>query len=423
MRVLLILLFPLIASAEGSGKISLEGAGFAHELPEPVPRGEGRVDIQYDRDFRLGESWTFRFHPVARAVSSPGAWEKPAIVDPREVAVEWMPGSFFLRAGAFTPKWEGTDGVNPMDIASMKDWSDPLRTQTLASGGLQAGFSGESFDFEMFWVPWQTAPMIPWEKSAWWPRDLNLPVRSEDVQLRLVERVDYEILERQRLNDPLRNNGGLRLQLRGESMDFALAAFEGAADWPMLTPIVNVIPIYENGQEIFELRSPVTLQPIDFRRRTGAGYLSWAWGTTIVRASMRHDQPLGEDRRLPGWSSQGVLGVENNFAVGANNVTVVLQGTWGRRADGGGVLSVSDLFDRAVLWGLRWPVGESWNFMLSGFVSTRDQSRFSQLEISRRWNDHWSTDFFVQELGGPEGSLPAVLADRDRAGLRMTRAF
>lgn len=412
------------ALAEGSGKIIFEGNGFTSRLPDPVPATEERVDFLYDRDVRVSRSWTFRFHPSLRATSAPEAWGSTAIVDPRELNFEHERNGRFWKVGFFTPKWEGTDGVNPMDIATMKDWSDPLRAQTLASAGLQFSRSGESVDFEMFWVPRQTRPILFGKNSAWLPRRLSLPLSTDEVELRLPDRVDYLFDDREDLDHALTHNGGFRFQVRGESVDFALAGFEGASDLPMLRPILDATAIdVTEGHQILLLNSPIHLQPMDYRRRTGAVYCSWTLGTTIFRASVRHDQSLGDDVGLPGWSEQGIAGFEQSFAVGENTVTVLLQGAFGRRAESVSVLSFSELFDRAVLWGLRWPVGENWNVLLSGFTSQHDSSSFAQIEVAHRWSDEWSSEFFSQNLSGPSTSLTGLLADRDRLGFRILRSF
>lgn len=420
--ILMLVFVPLFAVAEGSGKFILEGDTFINKMPEPVAQSEGRVDLQYDRDFRLSKTWTFKFHPAIRATSAPESWSSQAVFDPREMNFERERGGRSLRLGFFTPKWEGTDGVNPMDIASVKDWSDPLRAQTLASAGVQWAMSGEHTDFEVFYVPKQTKSLLFGKNSPWLPRSLNLPLTTDEAEVRLPSKMDYIFDDREEYDRALLHNYGLRLQMHGDWGDFAIAGFEGAADWPMLRPVIDVLPISVHP-DVYEVISPLHLMPIDYRRRTGAAYLSWTWGTTLFRTSIRHDQPMGDETDLPGWSEQGIFGLEQSFAVGENAVTLSLQGAWGRRAESLSVLSMSDLFDRAILWGLRWPIGESWSFLLSGFSSQRDSSAFSQIEITHRWSDEWTSEFFFQELSGPPTSLPGLLGDRDRAGLKLVRAF
>lgn len=433
MRVVLPILSACLAwpaLAEWGGRIQLQGDGFFKTPPSPVAAGQGQVEAEIDGGFRASKTFSLKFHPVVRATTAHEAWEKDVIFDPKEVYLEAAGKGSFLRLGFFTPKWEGTDGLNPMDIASVRDWSDPLGARTLATGGVQVGMSWSAAEFEAFYSPQQTRSLLLGERSPWLPRRLALPVHDPNLELRLPDNVEYRFLPREETGRALSDNAGLRVQAHGEWGDFALAGFEGAADWPLLQPIVNVAPIAVSPREIYLLQSPVELIAIDYRRRSIAGLLQVPVGEWIFRFSGRHDQPIGEDFmvagrlfRLPGWTQQFVAGFERSFEIGGDSVTFLLQGAWGERADDQGLLSISDVFDRAVLYGVRWPVGEEWVILLSGLQKPKDGSHFEQLEISRRWSGHFSTDLFAQSLGGPETTLPGLLSDRDRAGVRLTASF
>lgn len=397
-----------------------EGMGFIAKPSTPVAPTEGRFEGEYNRRDELHPGINFKFHPAWRMTSARNSTSNDVLIDPREIYLEAAGDHYFLRGGFFTPSWEGTDGLNPMDIASVRDWSDPLRSNTLGSAGVQFGFSTASSEFEIFWVPRQTLSRLPGESSAWWPRRLRFPLRNEGLELQLPDQVDYQIYPREELNYALSNNAGLRWQLHGDAGDLAVGAFEGAAEAPLFSPLLYATAI---STKSFLLIPPIQITPVDYRRRTMSGLISFPWDGWIFRAAIRHDQPVGTDYRLPGWSEQAIAGFEKSFDHSGNTVTLIFQGSWGRRADDASLLSVNDLFDRAILAGVRWPLGEFWTVMISGFRTPRDGAYFFQSEISRRFSDSLRGDLFSQVLNGPPESLLGILGDRDRAGARLTYAF
>lgn len=423
---LLISVFVFASAArggEGSGRISIEGLQSISEQPAPVSSTEGRGEIEYNRKFSISEKFSLRLHPYVYGNTVHQSWERPVTADPRELFVEFRHESFYARAGYDTLRFEGTDGVNPMDIASMKDLGDPLASPTRASAGVHAGFSGESFDFEAMFIPRQTESSLAGETSPWWPRRLTLPLRTETTELLLPERVEYKILSRREENDALSNNVAARLQFRSSYADLAIAGFEGASEIPALHPILTATPISIGAKSVFLLQSPVQIIPIDFRRRTVAGLVSVPISTWIFRIAARYDQPLGDSSNVPSWSEQTVAGVEKSLEIGSNTVIAIVQGSWTRRPEGSSLLSLQDIFDGALLLGLRYPMGESWSLLASGFSNTKDGSWIAQATLSRRWESGWSVDAGWMGLEGPAGSLLGSFSENDRASLKVTRSF
>jgi hypothetical protein len=235
--------------------------------------------------------------------------------------------------------------------------------------------------------------------------------------------VGYEIDERQTLDNGLDHNYGVRVQLRGSAADLAVAFFEGAAEAPILRPVIDAVPIELSPRMIFLMLSPVHITPIDYRRRTVSGFVTKTWDQWIFRAASRYEQPLGSDPRIPSWSQQTVAGVERGLDVAGDTVTLVVQGSWVHRPEDTNLISLQDIFDKALLLGTRWPLGEKWLAFFSGLHSFRDDSTLMQFELTRRWNDRMSSKLSVQTLDGPPESLLGNFADNDRAGLDFTYSF
>jgi hypothetical protein len=406
----------------GSGRVSVEQIQFESRQPSPVENSEARAEIEYNRRWSFGDAISFRFHPFFYGNTSDESWERSATADPRELFVEYSLETIYVRAGYETLKFEGTDGLNPMDIASVKDLGDPLASQTRASGGVHAGYSGENLDFEVMYIPRQTESSLPGEKSPWWPRRISLPLRTEDVEARLPDRVEYSVLPRREENDAMSNNVAARLQYRSRFGDLAIAGFEGASETPALHPILNSTLISANPLVIL-LLSPVRIVPIDYRRRTGAALYSIPFGSWIFRIASRHDQPLGESTNVPSWSGHTVAGLEKTWEIGSNSVTTILQGSWLHKPTGSGLASLQDVFDQAVLVGLRYPIGESFTLMGSGFSNTKDGAWMAQGSLARRWENGWTVEGSYLGLEGPSGTLLESFSQNDRVSLKVTRSF
>jgi len=411
------------ADDSGTARISVRETSFLAAPPWPVEQNEVSFTTDYDRRFDVRSGVSFQFHPYLYGTTVQDRRQQSVVLDPRSFYLDLDPKFAWIRAGFMTMKWEGTDGLNPMDIASIKDWSDPLNTETRASGAIAIGKSGDKFDFEAEYIPYQTLWLLPGVKSPWLPRRFNFPIRSNQFELRIPDRVEYVFNDPVELNDARRNNTAARLQLRPEFADLTVAYYEGLADSPALEPVLDVTAPTGYPANTFLLMSPVHIIPVAYRVRTVAGYLSHPFGQWIFRATSRYDQPLGTDSRIPEWSQYSVLGLERSFDVGTNTWTGVLQGAWVRAPESTSLISVRDVFNQTVLFGLRAPMGEKWTAMLSGFKGTHDSSYFARVEAGYRYNDHWRIDGALELLDGPAESLLGVFGANDRASLTLSGVY
>jgi hypothetical protein len=412
-----------VRADDGTARITVRGTNFLETPPSPVEQNEVSFTTEYDRRFELNRKVSFQFHPYLYGTTLQDRRQQSLVLDPRAFYLAVEPKFAWLRVGYMTMKWEGTDGLNPMDIASMKDWSDPLSTETRASGAVAIGKSGDKYDFEAAYIPYQTLWLLPGVKSPWLPRRFSFPLRTDQLEVRLPDRVEYRFTEPIEFNDARRNNVASRLQLRTEVADVSLGYYEGLADSPALYPVLDVTVIKAPPQPIYQLLSPANLTPVAYRVRTASGYLSHAFGQWIFRASSRYDQPLGTDTKIPGWSQYSVFGFERSFDLGPNTWTAILQGAWVRAPESASLLSVKDVFNETVLFGLRAPIGDDWTTMISGFKATKDSSYYGKFEAGRRMNEHWRVDGSLELLDGPATTLLGVFGANDRAMLSMSGVY
>lgn len=416
------------ARADGSGQIGFQHLQFVSPTEPPAEQNEERLKFNYDNRlqirktrFRDGSSsqWSLRTNLFFQASSLEEANEEQFFFDPTNIYLEYSKKNYYVQAGYFTLKWEGTDGMNPMDIASMKNWSDPLDSKTRASAGIHVGDSSKIIDWELVYIPKQTSSQLPGNTSAWWPRSSNLPLRTDNIELRLPDEVTYNVTPADELNKARAHNVALRIQKHADIADVAIAHYEGAAQTPLVTPTLNVTPIQVSPKEIYLLQSPIQLVPTDYRVRSTAGFISKAWDAWIFRASSRYDQPLGKAKSLTTWSQQTVAGFERSF----DTIILVVQGLWFHSPTGGSLVSVQDVFDQSVLLGVRWQLSDTWTLLASGIQATQDSSSFYSLDISKSFESGWGLKASYQTLYGPKNSLLGVLDKNDRASFELTRAF
>ena len=422
------LLTPSLGLAEGgTTRFSLSELHFVHDLPPPVQEDELAFTLEHERRFELIEKEDtrlgFEFHPYLYGTSVEGNRQRQVLLDPRSAYLELSFSQNWFRAGFMTFKWEGTDGLNPMEIATMKDWSDPLNSQTRASGAVAYGRSGENYDLEVAYIPWQTRSLLPGEKSAWLPRQATFPLRTDEFELLLPQEVNYRYGEHQSLNDPRKHNATGRFQLRTSFGDMAVGYYEGLADTPAVVPTLNVVPVQVNPKQIFSLLNPVEVLPYDYRVRTVSGLYSKPLGPWILRLAARYDSPIGDDENIPSWSQNTVAGFERSFDLGPNTITAILQAAWVRVPESTSLLSVRDVFNRTILLGLRYPVGENWVFVYSAMASTRDASYFTRLDGSYRLNDNWKLNGTLEAIDGPSESLLGVFGRNDRATIGISAVY
>jgi hypothetical protein len=425
-RVLFFAAFAFLSTAhadDGTARVTVRESSFLASQPYPVEQHEVNFTADYDRRLDVREGIGFQFHPYLYGTSVQDRRQQSVVLDPRAFYVEFDPKFAWLRMGYMTMKWEGTDGLNPMDVASMKDWSDPLLTETRASGAVAIGRSGDKYDLELAYIPYQTLWLLPGTKSPWLPRRLLFPIRTDEFELRLPDRVEYVFENPVELNDARLNNVASRVQLRSSIADVSVGYYEGLADSPALEPVLDVTQLKAPPHAVYQLLSPVHITPVAYKVRTVSGLLSRPFGQWIFRASSRYDQPLGSDKRLPDWSQESVIGFERSFDIGTNTWTAVLQGAWTRAPESASLISVRDIFNQTVLFGLRAPIGEKWTTMLSGFKTTRDSSYYAKAEAGYRFSDHWRVDGSLELLDGPAETLLGVFGGNDRVMLSMSGIY
>ncbi len=411
------------ALADLSGRLKLEESAFLKSQSAPVNQNETSLLLELESKNKLSEHWRFRFEPHLRLSSSEKIIADPIDGDFRDTQFEAKWGTAHLQLGSFIKVWEGTDGLNPMDIASMKNLRDPFSGENLGSLGVAASGGEKLITWDLIYIPQQTRSRLPGERSGWWPRKSSLPLQQDNQILLVPDQPAYEFLPRDERNHALQNNFGARLQLHGQSWDFSLAGFEGAAQTPLISPAISGVLISTSPQFIVQMTNPILIQAIDYRRRSSAAAFVYTGESWIFRTAGRHEESLGSDPILPSQYDQYVTGFEKTISLFKQNVIFVLQYAFGKKPQSSGVLSAQNLFERAYLFGIRWPFNEQLLFSASGFYDTVKNSSYQRYALQRKISDAFSAELAAEQFTGPTDSLLGIWSNQNRASLGISFLF
>jgi hypothetical protein len=418
--------YSAICSAEFSGRLRGEEQGFFATQGAGTPQDESSLQIELEEHQVFWETWKFKFEPRVRLSSEPRMVDVPVDGDFRDTLIEKKIGSTHIQAGSFIKTWEGTDGLNPMDIATMRNYREPLNAENIGSVGLAASGSFiEDLSWEVLYVPWQTPTRLPGDNSPWWPHHTHLPLEVNNTQLLLPDNgPQYEILHHDVLNRALNDNYGGRLQFHQGAWDVSAAYFEGAAQIPIFQPLVNGNLVESSPRVVVKMANPVGIQPIEYRRRTYAASIVSTQQSWIFRWAGRYDQPIGNDSSLPGWSDQMVGGVEKTFAIHAQTVILLAEFTYEDQiAVTQNILASPDPFRRAILLGMRVPYSDELLFYLSGLMDVQNGSSLARFNVQRKFGDHWIVDGTAEWIHGSADTLLGLWQDQSRAIVGGTYQF
>lgn len=429
--------------AETSGRLRLQETSFFKKQKPPVRSSQESVTLEIEGKWSLSKSMRLRLEPKARYNSDPNIVDAPLDGDLHDTGVETKLGSVRLHVGSFVRVWEGTDGLNPMDVASMKNSRDPLGGESLSSVGLALSGGQNFFTWDVLYIPRQTRTRLPGPTSPWFPRSNNLPLQRDDRSLLIPDEPEYQLLSRQEIAKALDQNGGVRLQLHGESWDFSLGGFQGASQTPLLLPEVNadLVDVKPDGSLILRAKNPIGIRPVDYPRRSVSGALVYTRESWILRLAARHDQPFGGDQSpaswvaanlqasfttqslLPTWSSLGILGLEKTVGIGTQNVVFILQGSYGVSPESGGVISAQDLLRRALMAGFRWPLSDETTVSFMGFYENKWKSSYSRLLFQKKITDPALIEASIDLFRGPPQSILGIWSDQSSGSLAFIYQF
>lgn len=377
-----------------------------------------QVTLKDDLDFSKNFSFQYSFFLKADGLNK-SSTEK-YLAEPQEFNFKLKSKYQTVRLGYSTVSWEGTDFINPMDIVNAKNQQDPLNPLTRGSAGVFYTLNTSHFSWDLIYIPKQTQTLLPGENSAWWPREFTLPTNTQDTTLLVPETLIYKVNDDEVLEKALDHNFAMRLKQQFDTWDISLGVYQGSSTTPALSPQISLTPIEIYPNQIYQINSPVVIQPIYYRSRVIAGSFSKIFESFIVRLSGQHAQPLTLDARVPGWSDLGVVAIEKNVQIFESDVTFLLQFVNSRRKDDGNLSLLSSLTEKSLMFGWRWPVTDELTWNAAFFQEQKKFSSFIHSDLTWSISDSWKQTFSVDVLSGSPESTLGTYDKNDRVGTTLS---
>lgn len=385
-----------------------------------LSRSLNSVTLSIENKSKLSENWRLRFEPWARAQTPNDISEKNPELNFRESLIEYKFDQTRVQLGSLIKAWEGTDGVNPMDIATQKNFSSPLRSSNLGSVGIWLQQSWDFGSLEVLFLPAPTTSIVPGLGSGWWPREYEFPIEIESTKLLLPANPRYEFLQRQTVNLGDRNNYGARLKLTGEKTDFSLAYFLGVTQSPSFQPTISGSAI---GVSEVQLANPIQIKPVDDLRESFAAGFNYQFDEWIFRAAGRKDQPKKKEQAVFTGTTQIVVAAEKILNWKNKTWVVVLEAiSTGADSESFSALSTLQIFKQAAILAMKIAWSDTQQVQVSLLQSFSSNSTIFQLEDTVKLKDNLSLTLGLDDLSGPQTSLVGLWSSQSklRAGLELT---
>lgn len=375
-------------------------------------------EVHYSYNFEFQPNFTMKFEPGVFYRGTKNYSSEDTYFDPRELYLqkEFLNSTNILqlRMGYFQMEWAGTDIINPFDIASMKDDSDPLQSRSLSSPGLQLEWNHSPFNFMLTYIPEQTKIKSYGSDNPWLPRQSRIPIYVDDTEILIPKQTTYEFLPRETLNSARLHNFAALLQTQIYQSDLHIGYYEGQAQSLAQQAILSLNPIQVSPKYVFSLIAPIQIQPIEYRIKTSALYFNQKCFDMFCKIAIRDDLPLGMDTRIPQASRLWVFGIEKQFLNINKPVILVVEAVGKNQNQGKNLLAKSDIFERASLIGLKWLYSEALNLDFGHYYSYLDGSQLFSISSRYGINENWAVLGGWQNLSGKDNKLFGVLDDRDR---------
>lgn len=404
--ILFILLFSF--SAQANWKFSGSAGPYVNALTLPssslTPTTKSGLVTELKLDKKASHDWRFKSELILRS----DFLAKDSIE-----TFQWIPRSFYaqkktsaltFRLGYQTLSIDGPDVINPADIVHSKNWIDPTNPITMGSAGLSVSQEIDAWNWEIFYIPYQTAPVLPGEHSPWLPRKNRLPLESENIEFRIPNNTQYQYLDSRQLHHALLHNIAAKVQRKTENLEVQAVYYEGLSQTPFVLTRVGANIIQTMPTQIFEVNSTVKLLPLYYRQQAVAGTFLIPLNTWAIKGGMNWMKPY-KDSRVPSETKTAVVGVEKNIETSLGMVTGIFQYIHQERLNSTQISFLRSFFEKAWSGGLRIPWGEETSFLLGGIYDQVGKSSLYKLSANHRLTNSWSLEAAAQYLQGPDKTL------------------
>lgn len=398
----------------------------------PESYGEDTNDALYRLElipiyrWKYLDSIRFTFKPVFIANPDNKSSEEQSFFDPGETFVRYQRESFSLQGGYNLFSWGVTDGYNPLDIVNPRQYFDPLHSRKLGLLSVVYSQTLGNWDYEMIFIPQNQGSLLPGDHSRWMPREVFLPqTAGNDLVLLLPENLRYHSRSRKNLGDSAENNYALRLQRRGEVIDFSFSAFEGASGFPLIVPEVKGDIVQVSPKTIIRVDPDVILNSYNYRiRQAGISFVSNQMNF-LFKAVGSYTETLEDNPNLQKWTNENVLGLEKTFTLGDSGMLIaILQYSFlNTEKKNDSNLSISEIFRSAYMGGGRLSWKEVWSANFMGLYDSIRGSLYQEYSLSRRFRDAWVVSATASFIQGSSDTPLGVYSKNNSYALSLSRSF
>jgi hypothetical protein len=153
----------------------------------------------------------------------------------------------------------------------------------------------------------------------------------------------------------------------------------------------------------------IYLRSTYFKSRMLGTSFVWVLGNFLVKGASAYTHVISkaDEGLLPKDSWENALGLERTFSVGDGSVTALAQGTYVKRDEklDTNSISLSRMFDKAGMIGLRWAPSERVTVLTSLLYDFLYKGNLEHAEVSYKVRDGWLAKIGADLLEG-KGETP-----------------
>lgn len=384
--------------------------------------------IRYGKTFRLRLLPLIQWDPNNISKSERFYW------DAQEGYLQIQSLPWTLQLGYNVVQWGDTDVFNPLDVVNPRRYFDPFRSEKISSPMILAKRDFENFMVEALWIPTQRKTLLPGEKSRWLPRDFyrdkNLVSVYGTARVKLPTNMNYHFVEPVDMDNAFENNFGARMKFRFSGFDWTLAGFEGTSS----SPTVAIRALSGTTTQADSVTREITLvvdpdiylRAAFYKIRMYGTSFVWVLGDFLVKGASAYTKPISAlgiypSSYLPPRILENALGLEKTINIGELSLTMLLQGTYVSRSDSvdNTSVSLSRMFDKAAMGGLRFVPGEKFSVLLSYLRDIKFKGNFFHGEGDYKFKDGWKLKLSGDILGGATETPLGTYRRNDRVNLAL----
>ncbi len=386
--------------------VTAEGLYWASGILRPDKnRARALGTVKVPMGLRNGRTLRFRLLPIFQSDHLSPSKNERYFWDIQEgyMQLQFLPWT--IQLGQNVQTWGDTDVFNPLDVVNARRYFDPFRSEKLGAPTLLVKREWESFFFEAIYIPRQRETLLPGEESRWLPRDVYRSRRFEGVDIgggqtlsgniNLPSDMRYHYNKPSVLSAVLNDNFGARMKFRFSGFDWTIAGFQGAATTPSVNldnPTTFSIYVRPGATSVdLNVQPDIFLKALYYKTRMVGTSFVWVLGDFLVKGASAHTAILSnaEDGLLPKETWENALGLERTFGLGSGSLTALAQGTYVKRPEKLDTNSVSltRMFDRAAMAGLRWAPNERLTVLASVLYDIHYKGHLEHAEIGYKLKD------------------------------------